>query len=576
MKAAIDSIDRRVRSAGAVLERRSGIPAFASLSGAIALSALIPGLIAGYVDIANHLENGRDDTIFTSGHIFALVGLGFTLLAAIVSLWLYPQTDAEAGGKDGASRGVGGLRALGRRWPMGGLIALTCVSFTFIGFPFDFMWHEAFGEDATLWGPTHLQLLAGGTLSVIGFAMLMFEARRMPDWRPNRLGNLLLVGAVVSGPLVLGIWQAEWDYGAPQFQALIYPVIIAMITGGTFVFARLLIGRGGALTCLAFWVIGRAVIVATVGPVMGYTEPRFFPYAAEAVLVELAFLVFARRPASAAVLSGILVGTGGVAATFAFSRVWSYHELPWQMLPKAAAVGTLGAIGAAGLALAVARVMAPDLLPDLKLRRPAIALAGIAVLVAIAIPAPRDGVKPYVADIGIQRVGDGATAYVTTHFDDPGAVRGADWFETFAWQGGGRVLAPMRPTGAPGTYRSAVPVPITGEWKALIRVADANVLRAAPIHFGPDTFVKKPAVEATDRTNFAFRQESYYMMREYQGGSRALEAAGYVIVAALWAMFMALIVWLLARVAASEGGGPRPPRDRYRRAWPRMAVSPGT
>ena len=34
-------------------------------------------------------------------------------------------------------------------------------AFALIGFPLDDVWHRIFGQDVTLWGPTHLMLIGG-------------------------------------------------------------------------------------------------------------------------------------------------------------------------------------------------------------------------------------------------------------------------------------------------------------------------------------------------------------------------------------------------------------------------------
>ena len=37
----------------------------------------------------------------------------------------------------------------------------ACASFSLLGFPLDDGWHRIFGQDVTLWGPTHLMLIGG-------------------------------------------------------------------------------------------------------------------------------------------------------------------------------------------------------------------------------------------------------------------------------------------------------------------------------------------------------------------------------------------------------------------------------
>jgi len=46
-----------------------------------------------------------------------------------------------------------------------------------LGFPTDDLWHEVFGQDVTLWGPTHLVLLTGGQLTIVCILGLLVEAR---------------------------------------------------------------------------------------------------------------------------------------------------------------------------------------------------------------------------------------------------------------------------------------------------------------------------------------------------------------------------------------------------------------
>ena len=45
-----------------------------------------------------------------------------------------------------------------------------------IGFPLDDVWHRLFGQDVTLWGPTHLMLIGGAGLSTAGIILLHREA----------------------------------------------------------------------------------------------------------------------------------------------------------------------------------------------------------------------------------------------------------------------------------------------------------------------------------------------------------------------------------------------------------------
>ena len=54
--------------------------------------------------------------------------------------------------------------------PLGGVIISACGAFALIGFPLDDVWHRLFGQDVTLWGPTHLMLIGGAAMTLIGIA----------------------------------------------------------------------------------------------------------------------------------------------------------------------------------------------------------------------------------------------------------------------------------------------------------------------------------------------------------------------------------------------------------------------
>ena len=49
--------------------------------------------------------------------------------------------------------------------PVGGLLLFGCGAFALAGFPLDDLWHRMFGQDVTLWGPTHLVMINGAILA---------------------------------------------------------------------------------------------------------------------------------------------------------------------------------------------------------------------------------------------------------------------------------------------------------------------------------------------------------------------------------------------------------------------------
>ena len=61
--------------------------------------------------------------------------------------------------------------------PLGGIAMIASAAFALIGFPLDDVWHRIFGQDVTLWGPTHLMLIGGAGLTLIGSCILIVEGR---------------------------------------------------------------------------------------------------------------------------------------------------------------------------------------------------------------------------------------------------------------------------------------------------------------------------------------------------------------------------------------------------------------
>lgn len=516
----------------------TGVPAWASLSTLIAFASLLPGLFVMNTDIAVHIDFGRDTTVLTPSHTVGVLAVQGMLLGALLAVALYPQNAST------------GLRVFGWLCPHGAVLSIVAGLFTLIGFPFDFAWHEMFGEDVTLWGPSHLQLIGGGALSVLGFAILAYEARRGPGWEPTRAGRFLMACGILAGPTVMSVFLAEFDFGIPQFQLVLLPVMIAFVTGATLVFARIALGPTGALRAVAVWIVLRGLVFLGVAA-FGLSAPHFYPYLVEGLLVELAFLLLGRQPVRAALVSGLLIGTVGCVGSFAFSRLWGYDVLPWHLLPQALALATLAALSAVVLAVAMARVLVPDRMPARGPSTAAVVAAVAAGIAAFAIPLPRGGEKPYVADIEVRPVGDGSRVAVAARFDDPSILDGAEWFQAFAWQGGGFVREPMRYVGD-GTWRSPVPIPVTGEWKSMLRIHDGSSMRAAPIRFSRDEFVGAPPVPARSREDFAFQREQQYLMREYRGGNRDLILPGYLVHLATWLAFVAFAIFILRRFAAGN------------------------
>src|SRR4051812_30254906 len=242
----------------------SGLPRWAALPLGVGGVSLHIALLGMYWDISLHIDQGRDPgPLANPAHYLILVGLFGIFAAGVIAIALPTE---------GERPGVRSVRiAEGWYAPVGGVLMAACGAFALTGFPLDDVWHRLFGQDVTLWGPTHLMLIGGAGISLIGMAVLLAEGARS---RPARTGagahggvaalarRVSLMGGLLIG---LSTFQAEFDFGVPQFRLVLQPLLIAFAAGFALVAARLWIGRGGALGAALFFLLIRGVVSLLVG-----------------------------------------------------------------------------------------------------------------------------------------------------------------------------------------------------------------------------------------------------------------------------------------------------------------------
>ena len=162
-----------------------------------------------------------------------------------------------------------------RGWdvPVGGILLTVAGFYALLGFPLDDVWHRLFGQDVTLWGPTHLMLIGGAGLSIVGLLVLEQEGhggalhrrrrRARPGAPPGSSARPSAMGGLLLG---MSVFQGEYDFDVPQFRLVLEPFMIAGAAGIALVAARLFMGRGGALAAAAFFLVIRGGIALVVGP----------------------------------------------------------------------------------------------------------------------------------------------------------------------------------------------------------------------------------------------------------------------------------------------------------------------
>lgn len=552
-----------------VLGRHTGLPGWAALPAGLAGISLITAAFGMYWDVALHIDQGRDaGPLANPAHYFILLGL-YGILAAGWFAIVLPRTQS---GSPAALR-------LAPDWhvPVGGILLTACASFAMIGFPLDDVSHRLFGQDVTLWGPTHLMLLGGAALTLVGILVLVTEgylAARPADGagatgaRSERLAKRLRHGRVIGacGGLLIGlsIFQAEFDFGVPQFRLLFHPLLIAFAAALAIVAARTVIGRGGALAVVAFYLVVRGVLSLLTGPVLGETTPHFPLYIAEALLVEALALRMKPGTFRFGAAAGLLIATVGVVAEWGWSHVWM--PLPWPdhmmisaialAVPVAIAGGLLGTFAGAALRLDAALVGRP---------RAWAAAGGSLLVVAAVVGALLQVSSPDArAQIALRTIhagtnGDGKTVAATIRVDPPSAVADADWLTITAWQGGAPLVVDRLRSLGDGVYASTQPIPVDGDWKAMIRFQRDGDLAAIPLAMPADPAIPVAAVPALRSTTRAFQLDQHVLQRE-----RKQDVAGWLwgvaglVVLGCTALLLLVLGWGLVRLARHGGDGSPP------------------
>jgi len=550
---------RLLERLGGFSERVSGLPAWAALPAGLITGSLLLALFGMLWDISLHIDNGRDEgPLANPAHYAILAGLFGVFAGGFLAIVMPKERPGPT-----AIRIQEGWYA-----PVGGILIAGCGAFSLTGFPLDDVWHRLFGQDVTLWGPTHLMLIGGAAMTLIGLAVLLVEGGRAnaTAGRPEGgiawarwLRNVALTGAFLLG---LSTFQAEFDFGVPQFRFVFAPMLVMLAAGVSLVAARVWLGRGAAIGAALFFVAVRGGIALIVGPVLGQTTPHFPLYLASAAVVELVALrVSSERPLRFALAAGAGIGTVGLATEWAWSQVMMPIAWPAELLPEGALLGFAMALAGAVLGAWMGARLASDRLPRTRPLRLATigAAAVLAVLVLYGLQKPADeGVR---GTISIDEVvaAEGREGIVTVALDPPTAADDAEWFQAISWQGGGLVLEDMRATGEPGVYAIQSPVPLHGDWKTLVRLHSGRSLTGLEVYLPEDEAIPVEEVPATDGATREFISDHEILQREQLTAAPWLWAAAYGVVAAITLGFLALIAWGLHRLAvAAERPSPAP------------------
>ncbi|HVM01773.1 MAG TPA: hypothetical protein VM263_03810, partial [Acidimicrobiales bacterium] len=511
------------------LERLTGYPGWCMagvLSGLLVLAVAVMGL---YWDVAWHVDFGRDEQLFTPSHTMILLGLGGMVYAGIIAVIFATNDGADVG-----------FRFSGLRIPRSALMFAVLGMGGVAAFPLDELWHRAYGIDVTLWSPSHLQLVAGGSLGPIALLLMILEGRRRAA--PTALGHV--IHATTAGAVLVGLstFQGEFDFGVPQFQALYLPVLFALAMGFGLVLTRLALGPGGALAAVTAYLVLRAAIGVLVAGALNHTFPRFPLYLGAALAVEAAALVVGtRRTLRFAVAAGAAAGTVGLALEMAWVDASGWFEIePSRLMVPGTVLGLVAAAAAAVIGAGLGRAWRHGAgEPSSPVPAAALAAAAAAVIVVLAIPLPRNVGE---VDAVIRLQPEGEQARVGVELTPADAAEDATAFGIMSWQGGGRRWSALDEV-APGRYVSAEAVPVTGSWKSMVSLMRGDEVMAAAIYMPADEEIGASAVEALPERRVAFQRNTDVLLREATDGPAwpaVLAYTGVGLVTAFWVLLFAL------------------------------------
>ncbi|OBF65945.1 hypothetical protein A5753_00420 [Mycobacterium sp. 852002-51971_SCH5477799-a] len=546
-------------------------PGWVALPVLVFTTSIICALFGFIWDVSWHIGNGRDPgPLANPAHYFIIIGLFGIFLGGMTAVVLPYDKPGPAAVR------------ITQNWyaPVGGVLMAGCGLYAMIGFPLDDIWHRIFGQDVTLWGPTHLMMIGGACFSL--FAVLMLEREGEAEEGEGVYHGVFItfLRYLSFGGLFIGlsVYQIEFDFGVPQFRLVFQPMLIAAAAALAAVAARTTMGRGAAVIAALFAIALRGGVALLVGPILGAPINWFPLYLGPALVVELVALTpLFKRPIVFGAVAGLGVGTVGLW----LESLWigAVYHYPWPIsmwgealtmaVPVAILMGMCGAM--------FGMVLTGQRLPGRAV--------GISVVVATVLV-----IGGAVAN-GLHIVVPGQNNATITLTDLPSAPGqrmvsadvqllppdmvsdNPDWLTILSWQGRmnndrGLLIDRLAKVG-PGHYRSTPPVPVWGEWKTLLRVQDGRTMTAVPIWEPADAAIPAPEVPALASSTRPFVLEVTILQRERDQSAPAwLFTAGGIVVLFLTLMVIAGLTWGAGRLNNSIAE-PEPVEDK--RPIPRAA-----
>ncbi|AMW19274.1 hypothetical protein [Mycobacteroides chelonae] len=492
-------------------------PPWVALQICLFVSTIVAALFGFIWDVSLHIGKGRDaGPLANPAHYFILFGLFLLFIAGTLAIVLPYDRPGSAAVR------------ITRTWyaPVGGLLMAMCGLYALIGFPLDDIWHRIFGQDVTLWGPTHLMLIGGAGLSLVSVLILEYEGRRAigfnadDDTKFVKFLRYLSFGGLFIG---LSVFQIEYDFGVEQFRLVQQPMMITAAAAFAAVCARTVMGRGAAIIGALLAIVLRAAVSLLAGPILGGPTSWFALYLGPALVVELIALTpLIKRPILFGAIAGLGVGTAGLW----LESLWigAVYRYPWplSMWPEALAMSVPAAI-----AMGVCGALLGMVLTGQKLPKRSVSITAVVLTVLVLGAAVANGLRTEVPEHATATItlnelsNDGGKRMVSADVvinprdlisDDP------EWVTILSWQGGlandhGLAIDRLQKI-SEGHYRSTQPIPVYGSWKTLLRVQDGTTMTGVPIFLPADPGIGAPETPALTSSTRPFTQELTILQRE--------------------------------------------------------------
>jgi hypothetical protein len=232
------------------------------------------------------------------------------------------------------------------------------------------------------------------------------------------------------------------------------------------------------------------------------------------------------------------------------------NSWPASLFPEGAITGLIAAIAGGVIGGYVGRALTPGTERRERIPRPALAVAGVAAVGAVAflIPVNAGPTVRATFDLNVQNSSAGRVATGTFRLDPPDAAQDAYWFNVTSWQGKdgpAHIDTPQRI--GDGVYRITNPIHVDGTWKTTLRLHNGRQLAGLPIFLPADPAIPVSQVPVQSHMTRSFVLDHKNLQREQKPGVPGwLTLAAYLGVGGISFALIFVVGFGLARLESHD------------------------